>query len=45
MDWGEPEQPFVPSVGAACSFRVVTKQPAGWSESGERVFETNWSMI
>jgi single-strand DNA-binding protein len=41
----EPEQRFIPSGAAVCSFRVATKRPAGRSESGERVFETDWTTV
>ena len=41
----EPEQRFTPSGTAVCSFRVATKRPAGRSESGERVFETDWTTV
>jgi single-strand DNA-binding protein len=41
----EPEQRFIPSGAAVCSFRVATKRPAGRNESGERLFETDWTPI
>ena len=41
----EPEQRFIQSGSAVCSFRVATKRPAGRSESGERMFETDWTTI
>ncbi|MFL5800423.1 MAG: single-stranded DNA-binding protein, partial [Roseiflexaceae bacterium] len=41
----EPEQRFIQSGAAVCSFRVATKRPAGRNESGERMFETDWTTI
>ena len=41
----EPEQRFTPSGTAVCNFRVATKRPAGRSESGERVFDTDWTTV
>jgi single-strand DNA-binding protein len=36
---------FIPSGAAVCSFRVATKRPAEQSESGERMFETDWTTV
>ena len=41
----EPEQRFLPSGTAVCTFRVATKRPAGRTESGERMFETDWTIV
>ena len=41
----EPEQRFIPSGVAVCSFGVATKRLAGRSESGERMFETDWTTV
>jgi single-strand DNA-binding protein len=41
----EPEQRFLPSGAAVCNFRVATKRPAGRAESGERLFETDWTTV
>ncbi|HEU5102111.1 MAG TPA: single-stranded DNA-binding protein, partial [Roseiflexaceae bacterium] len=41
----EPRSRFLPSGAAVCSFRVATKRPAGRSESGVRVFETDWTTV
>jgi len=41
----EPEQRFIQSGAAVCSFRIATKRPAGRNESGERMFETDWTTI
>src|SRR5918912_1356991 len=41
----EPEQRFIPSGTAVCSFRVATKRPAGRNESGERMFDTDWTTV
>jgi len=41
----EPEQRFIPSGAAVCSFRVATKGPAGRNEAGERTFDTDWTTV
>jgi single-stranded DNA-binding protein len=41
----KPEQPFIPSGVAVCNFRVTAKRPAGRIESGERTFETDWTLM
>ena len=47
MGWvgAEPEQRFIPSGTAVCSFRVATKRPSGRGESGERLFDTDWTTV
>jgi single-strand DNA-binding protein len=41
----EPEQRFVPSGTAVCSFRVATKRWAGRSDDGSRTVETDWTTV
>jgi single-strand DNA-binding protein len=41
----EPEQRFVPSGVAVCSFRVATKRWAGRSDEGNRSVETDWTPV
>jgi len=41
----EPEQRFLPSGIAVCSFRVATRRPGGRNEAGERLYETDWTTI
>jgi single-strand DNA-binding protein len=41
----EPDQRFVPSGTAVCSFRVATKRWAGRSDDGSRTVETDWTTV
>lgn len=41
----EPEQRFVASGAAVCSFRVATKRWAGRAEDGSRTIETDWTPV
>jgi single-strand DNA-binding protein len=41
----EPEQRFIPSGVAVCSFRVATKRRAARNDAGERTFETDWTPV
>jgi single-strand DNA-binding protein len=41
----EPEQRFIPSGVAVCTFRVATKRPVGRSQSGECAFETDCMTV
>ena len=41
----EPEQRFLPSGAAVCSFRVATKRWSGKSEDGTRTVDTDWTPV
>ena len=41
----EPEQRFIPSGTAVCSFRVATKRWSGRSDDGSRTVETDWTTV
>ena len=41
----DPEQRFLASGAAVCSFRVATKRYTGRVESGERAVETDWLPV
>jgi len=41
----EPEQRFIPSGVAVCSFRVATNRFGGRNEAGERLVEAEWTTV
>ena len=41
----EPEQRFIPSGVAVCTFRVATNRFAGRNEAGERMVEAEWTTV
>ena len=41
----DPEQRFIPSGVAVCTFRVATNRFAGWNEAGERLVEADWTTV
>ena len=41
----EPEQRFIPSGTAVCTFRVATNRLAGRNEAGERIVEAEWTTV
>jgi len=41
----DPEQRFLPSGVAVCSFRVATKRLGSRNEAGERTIETDWTPV
>jgi single-strand DNA-binding protein len=41
----EPEQRFIPSGVAVCTFRVATNRFAGRDEAGERLVEAEWTAV
>ena len=41
----EPEQRFIPSGSAVCTFRVTTNRFAGRNEAGERLVEAEWTTV
>ena len=42
---GEPEQRFIPSGVAVCTYQVATKRPSERNEAGEGVYDTDWTRI
>jgi single-strand DNA-binding protein len=42
---GDPEQRFIPSGAAVCSFSIATKRPGAKNEAGERAIDTDWTSI
>jgi single-strand DNA-binding protein len=41
----DPEQRFIPSGAAVCTFRVATNRLSGRSETGEWLVEAEWTTV